>query len=246
MKTILKTIALSIALFATLAGSSVNAASLSSSTAIDLNLMTVADTDGSLATIIPDFGTAWSDANVTANGAHFQNDPAFASLNITETGGTVDTSSDPTLMLSQISVSNLGWGDSTGEYLLDYTALGTGQIEITIPYQLSIDAQTAVTTDPASSAWGILSVEDVTSGTIHTEDLNWFYGDGNGVSDNLGLLTLVLNVNDGDFGSLRFYTESGVDYFDATVVPLPAPAILMLSGLFGISIFGRKKAQIAL
>lgn len=242
MKTKLKTIALAIGLLTALAGTNTYAASLAGTTAIDLNFLDLLNFSGS-ATLVPDFGNEFTDATVTANGPHFANDPVSASLNISENFGTVSPSANSTSMLSTISIAELGFGNAVSEYILDYTVVGDGQIEVTVPYEISIDAQTSATADPGSMASGLVSIEQLGGGAMQTEFLDWQFGMGNGLTNNIGLLSIILDVMDGDSGQLRFYAEVGADLLDPTVVPLPAPALLMLSGLLGISLTGRRGAK---
>lgn len=239
MKIKTKSIAAAIGLFALMSVTSAHAGtSLSSSAIIDLSGANYLNFSGD-AEFVPFFGGEFTDATVTANGPHFMNDPSSAALNINEDGGMVDTSAniDPFGMLSTSNVSNRGFGDASTEYILDYEIFGSGQIEVTVPYQISIDAQDGLTADPGSSAFGLVSIDGWGS-----QFLDWHQGDVDGPIDNIGLLTFLMDVNDGDAGSLRFFAQASSELFTTpAAVPLPPSGLLMLGSLFGLAFKARRR-----
>jgi len=244
MKIKTKSIAAAIGLFALMGVTSAHAGtSLSSFATIDLNAANFLNFSGD-AEFVPSFGTEFTDANAEANGFHFANDPISAVLNINEDGGSVNTSAtfDPLDISSISNVTDRGFGGSTMEYILDYIILGTGQIEVTVPYQLTIDATTAPITDLSSNAFGMVTIDDASLTSGDSQFLNWFQGDGNGPIDNIGLLTFLMDVNDGDAGSLRFFAQTGTDLFTPpAAVPLPPSGLLMLGSLFGLAFRVRRR-----
>lgn len=235
----------------TVSGAQAGTYSLSGFAALDFNTATFANYSGDAAFVFGS-GQPFTDATVTANGYHLANDTAMSSLAVDEDGGQVvaNAKTNDLSGLASVRVSDYGFGEAFSEYNLDYSVVGNGQIEVTVPYQLTVDAATSSDADASSNAYAMVGLESSNLTDLTTYILDWHLGDGNGALDDVGVLSLLLNVSDGDSGSLRFFAQAGADLFAPVPgvlpepVPLPSAMVLMLTGLSGL-FFRARRRQVA-
>jgi len=218
-----------------LAGSTAFAAGLSASSSIDYSFALFETTSGD-ATL--NFGDPTFFSQTAANFIH--QDPNH--LFITEGGGSVtaDASALPLGTNASTSIQNVGFGDANAQIFLDYTATGTGTVDISIPYALSIELSDFgldpnVIVDPSTTAFALAQISEQGTNNLAEDFLQVFASDGNGFFGSFGdqALHLALSVIDGQSGTLILNSEVNAELV-ATVVPVPVPLVLMASGLIGL------------
>lgn len=198
--------------------------------------------------------TVSGDANLTFTGDSYfsqvgagSNPPQFVSDNLTydsqltvhEDGGTVTSRANANLVLSSVTADRRGFGDATAQYFWNYAATGTGDVRISIPYALTVELDPTATTNPISRAFGLVELAQQNTSSVTSQGLDLFASDGSGIFDDVGFLSILLNVNPGDSGTLRFSAQAGGELIDP--VPIPASFGLLFSGIAGLVAAARRR-----
>ncbi len=242
-------LALAVGLALAAASSVVSAASISSSSAINTNEIQFNKISGNDLTI--NAVSDSFDATIAINDTVYTDvssdgvDNEVATKTVNVGGGSITATANANDVTALTQVNDVGVGEANANYnwRFNFAALGSGsaQYEVSVPYSLLVELTDF--SDPVSSlsrGFASATLSRQGSGLNDFESSEHFAINGNGqfASPVDGNLNLLLNVVGGQSLTLNFNANV---LAEIAPVPLPAPLVMLLSGLAGVFFTGHRR-----
>lgn len=222
-----------------IASTGVWASTVSNSAYIDLTTLDITSVSGN-ATL--DLSPSYSFSETTVNNSNdFSEDSAGGSVSLfSDNGAFVDASAavDQDAVLGQTSVESAGLASATALHELGYTVNGSGEVKISVDYTLNAIVSDLNNNTVSSS--GLVELLDEVS-SLSSEASIFNEGFLKNPTDDSGILSLILMLQDGDTGSLQFIANSD-SFSEAKLVPIPSALLLFSTSLFGFFLQRRSKS----
>lgn len=166
-------------------------------------------------------------------------------------GGIAVAGSSPSEFFAATEVDEEGNAGAFASHTIDYMAQGNGEVKVTVDYSLLIESRGVSNQDSdlyASASLfdtGTEEFDEVELEVSGVDDLSLNVQD---VPDAPDVLEVLLDVADGDVGTLQFNASSFANLVSVELsgsgvseVPLPPALVLFVSALVGLTAVGRRQ-----